>query len=55
MFLEYINDLTEGVSSYMSMFADDAKIQRKIAHEESTQSLQSDLDRIYEWSQKWQM
>ena len=26
MFLVYANDMTEGVSSYMSQFADDAKL-----------------------------
>ena len=55
MFLVYINDLTEGVTSYMNMFADDAKVQRKITDEESTKALQSDLDKIHGWSQKWQM
>ena len=30
MFLIYINDMTEGVSSYISLFADDAKLLRKI-------------------------
>ena len=30
MFVVYINDMTEGVESYMNMFADDVKILRKI-------------------------
>ena len=30
MFLVNVNDMTEGVNSYISMFADDAKLLRKI-------------------------
>ena len=32
MFLIYVNDMTEGVSSYISLFVDDAKLQRKIGN-----------------------
>ena len=39
----------------MNMFADDAKIQRKITNEGSTKALQDDLDKIHEWSLKWPM
>ena len=34
MFLVYVNDITEGVNSYMSLFADDAKLLRKIKSKE---------------------
>ncbi len=37
------------------MFADDAKIQRKIIAENSCLELQNDLTKLYEWSKKWQM
>ena len=30
MFLVYVSDMTEAVSSYLSLFADDAKLLRKI-------------------------
>ena len=30
MFFIYVNDLPEGLSSYISLFADDAKLLRKI-------------------------
>ena len=55
MFLIYINDLPEGVKSYMSLFADDAKIMKTIKNEESCKELQEDLDKLHEWSQKWKM
>ncbi len=47
--------MTEGVTSYMNMFADVAKIMRKVANEEDCVALNQDLDRISEWSQKWEM
>ncbi len=50
MFATYINDITEGLTSYMSMFADDTKIMRRLAKEEDCITLGQDLDRISEWS-----
>lgn len=55
MFMIYINDMVEGVDSYMSLFADDAKIMRKIRNIKDCEELQSDLDRIYKWSRVWEM
>ena len=37
------------------MFADDAKILRQIKNENYSAALQGDLDKIYAWSQKWQL
>ncbi len=34
IFAVYINDMTEGVTSYMNMFADNAKILTKVTKEE---------------------
>ena len=57
MFLIYINDLGEDISndSYINMFADDAKIQRKIVNENSCKELQEDINKIKAWSEKWKM
>jgi len=55
MFAIYINDMTEGVTSYMNMFADDAKLMRRMTKEDDCVSLNQDLDRINEWSCKWEM
>ena len=35
------------------MFADDTKIWAKIQKMEDNEALQSDLDKLVEWSQKW--
>ena len=57
MFLIYVNDLGEDLSrnSYINMFADDAKIQRKIIDENSCKELQEDIDKIKAWGEKWKM
>ncbi len=39
----------------MSMFADDAKIMRRVANEENCVALSQDLNRISKWSRKWDM
>ena len=55
MFLIYINDMTEGVSSYISLYADDAKLLRKIGNHKDCEELQNDINKIYEWSKTWEM
>ena len=46
MFLVYVNYMTEGVNSYISLVANDAKLLRKIRNH------QNDINKIYEWSEK---
>ena len=57
MFLVYVNDLGEDLSdnSYINMFADDAKIQRRIKNTSSCEELQEDINKIKTWSEKWKM
>ncbi len=55
MFAVYITDMTEGVNSYMSLFADDAKLLRRVKTEGDCDELEGDLDRVYRWSQTWGM
>ena len=55
MFLIYVNDMPNGISSYMNMFADDAKIMKCIKDKSSCEELQQDMDKLYDWSQKWKM
>ncbi len=55
MFAVYINDMTEGVTSYMNMFADVAKILRKVTNEEDCNALNQNLEKISAWSQKWEI
>jgi hypothetical protein len=61
LFLFYINDLDDYVSSFVRKFADDTKIARRIrmSHELlpclDSDDMQRDLDSLSEWCDKWQM
>ena len=52
LFLIYINDLDDNITSNVLKFADDTKVFRK---DGDKQHLQNDLDRLVKWSEKWQM
>ena len=55
MFAIYVNDMDDGVDSYMSFFADDAKLLRKVTVENDCGELQQDLNKLWNWSNKWEM
>ena len=55
LFLLYINDLPENLTSTTRMFADDTACHRDITSPIDQQSLQSDLDLMAEWERKWLM
>ena len=55
LFLLYINDLPDCVSSDVLIFADDTKIFRKIHTPDDVIILQKDLDSLFEWSSKWKL
>ena len=53
LFLIYINDLLDGISSSGKLFADDSKIYRRIINQLDRDILQEDLVKLQEWSRKW--
>ena len=53
LFVIYINDLPESVKSDIFLFADDTKILKHITSEKDALDLQSDIDSLEQWSQKW--
>ena len=55
LFIIYINDLATGINSDISKFADDTKIGKLVKNIDDARMLQDDLNRLYEWSEKWQM
>ena len=55
LFLIYINDLEDDISSKVLKFADDTKVFRKVTNDTHKQSLQDYLDKLVKWSEKWQM
>ena len=55
LFLIYINDLDDSITSNVLKFADDTKLFRKVNTKGDKQHLQNDLDISVKWSEKWQM
>ena len=55
LFLIYINDLEDDISSKVLKFADDTKVFRKVKNCTDKQRLQDDLDKLAKRSGKWQM
>jgi hypothetical protein len=56
LFLIYINDFSNNVSISAKLFADDTKVYHELTVLESDmQTLQSDLDRITQWTNSWQL
>ena len=44
-----------GISSDISKFADDTKMGRPVNNAEDIRMLQEDLNRLHDWSEKWEM
>ena len=55
LFVIFINDMPEVIESVCQLFADDAKIFRSVKSPEDNLKLQNDLDKLSEWSDKWQL
>ena len=51
----YINDMQEGLNSYIKLFADDAKLFRVIKSHTDCMELQRDIDKIHVWSKRWKL
>ena len=55
LFLLYINDLPESVSSRVRLFADDAILYRTVNSQDDSFALQRDLEGLEEWERSWRM
>ncbi len=55
MFLVYVSDIVDEVDSYISLFADDAKLLKRVENNMDCEILQKDLNKIYNWSKKWEL
>ena len=55
LFLIYINDLDDNITSNILKFVDDTKVFRRVNNDGDKQHLQNYLDRLVKWSEKWQM
>ena len=55
MFLLYINDIGDDITSSIKLFADDCLLFRTIKSIDDTKILQDDLSKLGLWTSKWQM
>jgi hypothetical protein len=55
MFLLYVNDIGNGISSNIKLFADNCLLFRPVASIKDAQALQDDLDLLVKWFNGWQM
>ena len=58
LFILYINDLPDSISSIAKIYADDTKILAKLkanSYESDTAKLQNDIDNLVDWTNIWLM
>ena len=55
LFNIFIDDLEAVVRALIKIFADDTKVARIVESEADARELQRDIDRMYEWADKWKM
>ena len=55
LFLFYINDLPEGITSNVRLFADDTIMYITVSNNNDATTLQHDLDKLANWESKWHM
>ena len=55
LFVIYINDLLDNITSGGLMFADDTKVFRHITSRDDALELQSDIAKLEQWSNTWQL
>ena len=55
LFLIYINDIADNISSNIRLFADDCVLYRTINNTSDNELLQEDLSKLEQWSNIWQM
>ncbi|KAF2353133.1 Reverse transcriptase domain [Trinorchestia longiramus] len=55
LFIIYINDLDVGIISKINKFADDTKLCHRAFTETDRATIQSDLNRLLQWTETWQM
>ena len=55
LFLLYLNDISDEISSEVRLLADDCILYRSIDSTKDSQELQKDIDRLCLWENRWQM
>jgi len=52
-FILYVNDLPDWIKTDTKTFADDMKLRSRVSRLKDAESLQDDLGKLKEWSEKW--
>ena len=55
LFIIYINDIVDGITSSLLKFADDTKLLRSCGTQDDCEALQKDIHTMHKWSEDWQM
>ena len=55
LFIIYVNDIDVGLTCKISKFADDTKITSRVTTSAEKLELQSNLNQLISWAEKWQM
>ena len=55
LFLIYVNDIGDDLSSTCKLFADDCVVFRPVNSRSDAEQLQCDLNHVIAWSRKWQL
>ena len=55
LFLIYVNDIGDNLTSHSRLFPDNCVIYREISESSGCSTMQEDVARVYEWTQKWQL
>ena len=55
LFLIYINDVGDNMTSFVSKFADDTKVGHKVQSLLDRKEIQNDLNALVTWTKKWDM
>ena len=55
LFIVFINDMPDKITSMVHLFAHDTKINLRLTNQNQTNNLQNDIDRLDEWSGRWKL
>ena len=55
LFVVYINNIRDVCTSFMKLYADDAKLYRNVKSRQDVLSLQNDLNALFPWNKIWRM
>ena len=55
LFILYLNDLPDGITSQVRLLADDCILYREIKNQKDSQDLQGDIETLCSWEARWQM